>query len=360
MTDTKSRINGISVSQEAVSGVLGAFSYSKSLLQTEISALSGVSEMTVSRAVRLLRAEGVLDIKEEVDECGLNKRHTVYPRDVSSLLVLDLSGATFRGVLLDTSLSYLSELEYIYNPMFDFEDNLRKFLNLAEINGLVEKWKAREVIHTLPYSPRRRERMRRSRAKRIAALVARMKRSFSPIVRLGMIFPDGQTKSSLSVHLPPMARIRKIIGEILERDVDALLSAREAFLIGAPSVITSRSSVATLANARSMLLFGSKALYGELPYAAFLCRREARAPWGLPDGAAEALAISPLKQSIPINASMLRMTAYFSPDIVAVDKCLKSKADVNTVLWSDREAVTVGAAILLRDNAWQEYRGMEN
>ncbi|MBE6694500.1 MAG: hypothetical protein E7589_07030 [Ruminococcaceae bacterium] len=360
MSDIKIRNKGISVSREAVSSVLGAFSYSKSLLQVEISALSGVGEMTVSRAVRLLKSEGVLDAKEEVDGCGLNKRHTVYPRDVASMLVLDLSGATFRAVLLDTSLSYLSELEHIYNPTLDFEDNLRKFLNLAQINGLIEKWKAREVIHTLPYSPRRRERMRRSRAKRIAALVARMKRSFSPIVRLGLILPDGETGNSLPVCLPPKARINKTVGEILERDADALLSAREAFLIGAPSVIASCSSVATLANARSMLLLGGDALFGDCHYLVLLCRKEARAHWGLPDGAAKSLAITALKQGVAIDKSLRRLTAFFEPDIVAVDKCLKAKVDVNAVSWSDREAVTVGAAILLRDSAWREYREMEN
>lgn len=334
--------------------VLNSFVYGESFIQSEISALVGVSDMTVSRAVRQLRKMGVLDAREEVDGDGVNKRHTVYPRDIASLLVIDISGVVFRMSLMDTSLNTLMSAEHIYNQIFDFEDNFRMLINQAVTSGLVETWRDREVVHSLPYSPNRKERMRRSRAKRVAKLVAKMKTCFRPLVRLGIVMPNEYTLSALRVSAPAEEVILHLAEELLMHKVDLCLSPREALLSGAPSVIARGSSVAALANARSILLFGEGSPFGDRPFSAFLYREGARAPWVLPDGGKERLALAPLKEGVPLWVSVRRIIEYFSPDIVGYEKDFRVRTDINAVVTSHR-AVILGAGIALRNSAWEEY-----
>ena len=348
------RMNTVAVSSEAITAVLDSFRYGKSFLQTEISALVGVSDMTVSRASRYLRRAGVLDVREEVDSGGVNKRHTVYPRDISSLLVIDLSGDVFRAVLMDTSLNILMSAEHIYNNIFDFEDNLRVLLNEAYRIGLIDTWKDREVVHSLPYDLNRKERMRRSRAKRVAKLVARMKTCFRPLVRLGVVMPNEHTLSALRTCAPDSELIRRCVEDTLGREVDASLSPKDAFLLGAPSVIASGASVATLANARSMLLFGNGSPFGDQPFSVFLCRKGARAPWVLPDGTMGRLAYAPLRTDVPPKRNVARIIGYFTPDVVGYEKDFRVQTDGEVIVTSHR-ATLLGAGIALRDSAWKEY-----
>ena len=346
--------NQINVSNHALAMVLDAFRYGQSFMQTEIAMLEDISDMTVSRAARRLRRMGVLDVREEVDADGVNKRHTVYPRDISSLLVIDISGNVFRTALLDTSLNILMNSEHIYNPIFDFEDNLRMLLNGACKSGLVDEWRNREVIHSLPYNPERKERMRRSRAKRIARLVAKMKTCFRPLARLGIIMPNEYTFSSLGVCPLDEERIRQTVDEFFEFRTDACLSPGEAFLTGAPSVIASGASAVALANARSALIFGSGGLFGNKSFSVYLCRDGARSPWALPDGAAKEIAFAPLRNDVPLKRNVMRITEYFTPDIIAYEKDFRVKADICAIETQCR-AIILGAGIILRESAWREY-----
>ena len=340
--------------KDAVHSVLDAFRYGQSFMQTEIAMLEDVSNMTVSRAARCLRRMGVLDVREEVDAGGINKRHTVYPRDISSLMVIDVSGNVFRATLLDTSLNILMNAEHIYNPIFDFEDNLRMLLNSAYKSGIVDKWKNREAIHSLPYSPQRREKMRRSGAKRIAKLVAKMKTCFRPLVRLGIVMPNEYTFAALGVSPLDEGSIRRTAEEFLGCKADVCISPRDALLTGAPSVIASGSSVVALANARSVLIFGSGSPFGNKPFSVCLCRDGARSPWRFPDGSDGRLAFAPLKNDVSPKRNVERITDYFAPDIVAYEKDLHVRADVDSVV-TDQRAILLGAGIALRDSAWREY-----
>lgn len=340
-----------SVSEKTLEAVLNAFEYSQSLTRSEIARLCGRSEMTVSRAVRKLNIGGILDLREEIDEGG-HKRHAVYPRDTASILVLDLSGRNMIAVLFDTALNTVAKIEYIYNGIFDHGDNLIKFLSLVNKSGVLSKWKERKIAPTLPYSVHRKEVMRRSRAKRIAGLVAKMKLCAPPILQLGIIMPNGHTLRAIGANGISNDRIHQIVCDMLGFEDTVCFCARDAVIQGAPSVTASLlRSAPRLADARSLLFFGIGSLCDTDSYALLLCRSGARAAWRLPDGASDTTCFCRIESSCA-NEYIRVLSDFVNPDILIADQRISGSGEktADTAL-----TAALGAAIALRRSVWEAH-----
>jgi hypothetical protein len=353
--------NSISVSQDAIKAVLDTFIYSADLTQSEISQLAGISEMTVSRAVRRLKQDGILDSREHIDAKGSRKHTVIYPRDIASILIFDLSGATMDAVLFDTSLTPIGQAQYIYNSMFDYEDNLRKFLNIALSDNTISQWNSRKITPTLPYGPRRNERMRRSRAKKIAGLVAKMKLCLPPVTKLGIILPNEYTRAAIGADACSAELIYRTVCDVTLCESVVCFSAREAVMEGAPSV-SARAAVkaavkrTALADARSLLFVGNGIPFGNKDFILYMCRSGAHAAWRLPDGA-DGDSFFASTQTFVSKEYLSTIVDFIKPDIIAVDENLFSKAPFDNSIPTDgRHTATVGAAIILRRSAWEEYK----
>ncbi len=347
----------ISVSQSAVNAVLDTFIYSESLTQSEISRLSGVGEMTVSRAVRRLKQDGILDSREHIDAQSSRKHTVIYPRDIASLLVFDLSGKAMRAVLFDTALTPLGTVEYVYNSMFDYGDNLRKFINIALSDEAISRWNSRRIAPTLPYDIHRKGGMRRSRAKKIAGLVAKMKLCLPPIAKLGIILPNEYTLSAIGADACSAERIRRIISDMTLCEKVVCFSAREAVMQGAPSVTAIAVAEPTaIADARSLLFAGNGSPFGDKDFILYMCRSGARAAWRLPDGAEGDSFFAPIRNHSS-KEYVSAIAAFTKPHIIAVDKDLFSRSPLDDSILADSKLTSaIGAAISLRRSAWEEYR----